>query len=161
MRNDFSEARRERNVTILEGFIYKFGTVYGVGCSVFLRVNGCGTSRNGGRYIVSPSGDILWGGARGQQSCSGSLSSVQSVVFNSVVGKRLACCPFFKRVSFSRECSPDVFHLWNLCSLDKSHCGSRGRRLKFASYGVDSLRVVWVCPKIVDLSFLNGGDVHG
>jgi hypothetical protein len=32
--------------------------------------------------------------------------------------------------------------------------------LKFESFGVDSLRVIWVCPKIVDLSFLKG-DVHG
>jgi hypothetical protein len=64
-------------------------------------------------------------------------------------------------VLFSREASPDVFGSWLMCCLDSSHCGCRGRRLKFASYGIDSLRVIWVCPRLVDLSFLRDGNIHG
>lgn len=91
---------------------------------------------------------------------SSSQVVVDSFVFDSVTGKRLAVCPFFKTVLFSRESSPSVVHLWNLCSLSKEHCDFHGRRLKFSSYGMDSLKVCWVCPKIVDLSFLKG-EVHG
>lgn len=61
---------------------------------------------------------------------------------------------------YSRESSPSVFHSCNVCSLDNLICGSRGKRLKFESYGADSLKVKWVCPKIFDLSFLVvGGSV--
>lgn len=82
------------------------------------------------------------------------------VVLDRVVGKQLAVCPFLQKVVFSRECSPAIFHFWNVCSVDKGHCDFDGRRLKFSSYGVDSLRVAWVCPKIRDFSFLRS-DVYG
>jgi hypothetical protein len=84
------------------------------------------------------------------------LNCSECIVFDDVVGKRLAVCPFFKRVLFSRGNSPYSYNCWNMCFLDKGHCGSGGKRLKFASYGVDSLRVVWICPRIVDFSFLEG-----
>lgn len=86
------------------------------------------------------------------------LSHSESIVLDSVVGKRLAVCPFVVRKALV---VPRAFpSCWNSCSLDRGHCDFHGRRLKFSSYGIDSLRVVWVCPKIVDLSFLRG-DVHG
>ena len=88
------------------------------------------------------------------------LSLVKSVVFDSDVGKRLARCPFVCKVPLGRVRSSDVDWSWLRCSVDGGHCGFRGRRLRFESFGVDSLRVVWVCPKIVDLSFLRS-DVHG
>ena len=88
------------------------------------------------------------------------LNLVESVVFNSVVGKRLAPCPFVRRKPLSQESSKAFPNCWNSCSLDSGHCDFHGVRLKFSSYGIDSLRVSWVCPKIVDLSFLGVG-VHG
>ena len=78
------------------------------------------------------------------------------VILDSVAGKQLACCPFVHRVLFGRESSPSVVHFWNMCGLSKEHCNFHGRRLKFSSYGIDCLRVVWVCPRIVDFSFLEG-----
>lgn len=95
------------------------------------------------------------------------MSLVKSVVFESSVGKELASCPYLRKVLFSRECSPSVVHTYNLCSLDESekHCDYHGCRLKFSSFGIDSLKVTWICPRIVDFSFLKvgglGGDVHG
>lgn len=77
---------------------------------------------------------------------SGSLIVVGSVL-DRVVGHQLAVCPFLKRALYSRGSSPYVHRACNLCSKDSSICGSRGKRLKFESYGVDSLRVVWVCSK--------------
>jgi hypothetical protein len=88
------------------------------------------------------------------------LSSSQPVILGNVLGKRLACCPHCRKVLWSRASSPDIFHSTNICDLTKVHCPFRGRRLKFSSYGIDSLRVCWVCPNIVDLSFLRG-DAHG
>jgi hypothetical protein len=83
-----------------------------------------------------------------------------SCVFDRVIGKELARCPFVCKVPLGRVRSTDVDWSWLRCSVDGGHCGFRGCRLKFESFGVDSLRVIWVCPKIVDLSFLKG-DVHG
>jgi len=80
-------------------------------------------------------------------------------IFVDAVGKRLAVCPYFKSVLFSRESSPSVQRFWNMCDLDKSHCATCGKCLKFESYGIDSLRVVWVCPKVVGLPL--ECDVHG
>jgi hypothetical protein len=76
-----------------------------------------------------------------------SIAEIDSVL-DRVVSKRLAVCPYFKRVLFSRECSPDVVHLYNLCCLDREHCSSHGRRLKFKPCFA-GVRVVWVCPKVV------------
>lgn len=87
----------------------------------------------------------------------GSHVVVNSLVFDSVVGKGLAICPYLKRVSLSP--SKAFPSCWNGCDLDKGHCDCHGRRLKFSSYGMDSLKVCWICPKIVDLSFLKG-DIH-
>lgn len=103
----------------------------------------------------------MFNGPRTQNRLSDTLG-FESVVFDDTVGKRLAVCPYIKKVLFSRESSPSVFHSWNMCSLssDKGHCDFHGKRLKFSSYGSGSLRVIWVCPKIVDLSFLRS-DVHG
>jgi len=71
------------------------------------------------------------------------------------VAKRLASCPYCHKVCFSRASSPSVQCFWLMCDLDRLHCGSRGgRRLKFESFGIDSLRVSWICPKVTDLSFL-------
>ena len=86
-----------------------------------------------------------------------SAKRVCAIVFESVLGKALAVCPDLKKVLFSRESSPSVVGSCNLCSLDSVVCGSRGRRLKFEGYGIDSLRVIWVCPKVTDLSFLRSG----
>jgi hypothetical protein len=72
-------------------------------------------------------------------------------IFVDAVGKRLAFCPLLSKVLFSRESSPSIFHSWNKCSVDGKHCTSRGRRLKFSSYGIDSLCVVWICPKVAGL----------
>ena len=83
-----------------------------------------------------------------------------SVILDRVVGKRLAVCPCVRKVLFSRESCPSLLRSWNMCGLDSAHCDFHGVRLKFEGYGIDSLRVVWVCPKITDLSFLEGG-VHG
>lgn len=96
-----------------------------------------------------------------QSRASDSLCWVESVVLDAVSGKELAVCPFIKKVLFSRSGFPRSYNFWNLCSLDEGHCDFHGCRLKFSSYGIDSLRVVWVCPKIVDLSLLrrSGGRV--
>jgi hypothetical protein len=71
---------------------------------------------------------------------------------------RLVDCPYFKRILFSRERSPDVVHLWNLCSLDKRHCDFHGCRLKFKPCFA-GVRVVWICPKTIGLP--NMEDFHG
>lgn len=81
--------------------------------------------------------------------------------FNSLIGeivdKRLVVCPYFKRVLFSRACSPEIFHSWCMCSLDKSHCDSHGRCLKFKPcFG--GVCVAWVCSKLVGLPSDFGGD---
>lgn len=73
------------------------------------------------------------------------------LVLDTVSAKRLAACPFFKRVLFSRESSPDVCHLWNLCSLDAGHCDSHGRKLRFKPCFA-GVRVAWICPKFVGLA---------
>ena len=83
-----------------------------------------------------------------------------AIVLDRVVGKRLAVCPHVRKVLFSRESCPSLVRSWNMCSLDSEHCDFRGCRLKFEGYGIDSLRVAWVCPRILDLSFLRSG-VHG
>jgi hypothetical protein len=82
-----------------------------------------------------------------------------SLIFDSDKAKELAVCPYLVRMSFvvPRLNSPNF---WNYCSLIKGRCPFRGKRLKFASFGIDSLRVVWCCPRIKDLSFLKV-DVHG
>jgi hypothetical protein len=86
------------------------------------------------------------------------LSGVESVVFDSALGKQLACCPFVRKVLSSRSGSPRSYNVWNVCSLNNdSHCDFDGKRLKFESFGIDSLKVAWVCPRIVDFSFLEGG----
>jgi hypothetical protein len=86
--------------------------------------------------------------------CPYDLSIVVSSVLDRAVGKRLAVCPYFKSVLFSRESSPSVQRFWNMCDLDKSHCATRGKCLKFESCGIDSLRVSWICSKVVGLPFL-------
>lgn len=63
-------------------------------------------------------------------------------ILDSVVGKRLKVCPYFRKFINIHN-----IRCWSMCSLDESYCFSRGRRLKFSSYGIDSLRVIWVCPK--------------
>jgi len=73
-------------------------------------------------------------------------------ILKNVVGKQLAVCPHLKSVLFSRESSPSIQRYWNMCGLDKAHCDFHGKRLKFSSYGVDSLRVIWVCPKLCEES---------
>jgi hypothetical protein len=106
------------------------------------------------RGKISSSVDCHFGSTWWQKSCfpSGFVCSVGiGCVLDGVVGKRLADCPYFKRVLFSRECSPSVVHFWNMCDLDKAHCDFHGKRLKFESYGIDSLRVVSICPKVVGL----------
>lgn len=84
----------------------------------------------------------------------GDKVSSSQVVVGSVLGKvcgsRLAVCPHVKRVLFSLESFPNVYHSENVCSLDKEHCSSHGRRLKFSPcFG--GVRVAWVCPKLVGL----------
>ena len=81
----------------------------------------------------------------------------QSIILGDAVGKQLAPCPFLVRKALA--IAKSFPSCWDLCSLDKGHCDFHGKRLKFESFGVDSLRVIFVCPKIVDLSFLKG-DVH-
>lgn len=89
------------------------------------------------------------------------LSSADSVVFDSALGKQLAICPFVRRVLSSRVGFPRSYVVWNTCSLnDLAHCDFHGKRLKFESYGIDSLKVIWICERITDLSFLRG-DGHG
>jgi hypothetical protein len=89
-------------------------------------------------------------------------SSGIGCIFDRDTGKELACCPFLRQVLSSRVGLPRSYVVWNTCSLDNlSHCSSHGKRLKFSSYSIDSLKVVWVCLKISDLSFLRGGDVYG
>jgi hypothetical protein len=85
---------------------------------------------------------------------------VDSVILDRVVGKQLALCPYLKRKPLSLESSKAFPNCWNLCSLISDHCDFHGVRLKFSSYGIDSLRISWVCPRIVDLSFLRS-DTHG
>jgi hypothetical protein len=87
------------------------------------------------------------------------VEAIESIVLDGVLGKRLAPCPFVRRKPLSRESSKAFPNCYNLCSLISGHCDFHGRRLKFSSYGIDSLRVSWVCPNIVDLSFLKG-DLH-
>jgi hypothetical protein len=78
-------------------------------------------------------------------------------IFDSVTGKALAQCSFFVRKALvTPKPAPNC---WNFCSVDNGHCSRRGRKLLFESYGIDSLRVVSICPKIVDFSFLKV-DVH-
>jgi hypothetical protein len=80
-----------------------------------------------------------------------SFSSVEvGSVLDLVSARLLADCCFCRRVLFSHACSPSVFHSWNMCFLDKSHCGSHGRRLKFKPCFA-GVRVVSVCPKLVGL----------
>jgi hypothetical protein len=88
-------------------------------------------------------------------------SVVGSFIFPTDTAKDLAVCPFCRRVLWSRESSPDVYRVELVCSLDDGHCVCHGKRLKFASYGIDSLRVIWVCSRIVDLCFLRDGNIHG
>lgn len=78
------------------------------------------------------------------------------VIVDREVAKRLAVCPFARKVLFSRESCPGLLRSWNMCGLDSAHCDFRGVRLKFAGYGIDLLRVIWYCPKFADLSFLDG-----
>jgi len=86
------------------------------------------------------------------------LSSVRiNSVLDVVSAHRLAVCPHFKRVLFSRACSPSTFHSWNMCFVDKSHCDSHGRCLKFSPCFA-GVRVVWICGKLVGLPFDFGGD---
>jgi hypothetical protein len=84
---------------------------------------------------------------------------VVGFIFDSVVGKRLAPCPFLLKIPFSPFGFPDLHYCWNSCTVDSGHCTFHGRRLLFESHGIDSLKVIWVCPKLVDLSFLGVG-VH-
>lgn len=84
----------------------------------------------------------------------------QSIVLDRAVAKVLVVCPHLRKVLFSRESCPSLLRSWNLCCLDSAHCPSHGVRLKFEGYGIDSLRVISVCSKIKDLSFLEVG-LHG
>jgi len=84
------------------------------------------------------------------------VEAVEFIVLDRVVGKRLAPCPYLKRKPLSLESSKAFPNCWNSCSLTSGHCDFHGVRLKFSGYGIDSLRVIWVCPRIVDLSFLEG-----
>jgi hypothetical protein len=72
------------------------------------------------------------------------LLKVYSV--NSV--KRLVVCPHLKRVSWGYSHSHDGFAVWNMCSIDSSHCSFRGRCRKF-QVCKGGYRVVWICPKLV------------
>jgi len=84
------------------------------------------------------------------------MNLTESVILDDVVDKRLAVFPCMRKVLFSRESCPSVVRSWSVCSLDLGHCDFQGFRLKFRDYSVDSLRGIWVCPKIFDLSFLRG-----
>ena len=88
--------------------------------------------------------------------CSGRSPkvTVESVYLGDVLDRlsaeRLASCQFYKLVSFSRECSPNVYCSWGMCGLDRGHCGSCGKRLRF-KLCFDGFHVVWVCDKLVGL----------
>lgn len=71
-------------------------------------------------------------------------------VLDNASAQRLVVCPYFKRVLFSRECSPSVVSSWNMCSLTREHCGFHGRRLKFRPCFA-GVRVVWICSMLVGL----------
>lgn len=73
-----------------------------------------------------------------------------NAVLDKASAQQLVVCPYFKRVLFSRECSPNVQHFWNMCCLDKGHCDCHGRRLKFKPRFA-GVEVVWLCPKLVGL----------
>ena len=82
--------------------------------------------------------------------CSDSPIVVGSVISDRAYAHRLAVCLFIRKVLFSRASLPDVVHFWNMCCMDKAHCGSGGRRLKFKPcFG--GVCVAWVCPKVVGL----------
>jgi len=86
-----------------------------------------------------------------------SVPIVGSVISDRRLAHRLAVCPFCRAVFYSVRGFPRMHRVWNMCSVDEEHCDFHGKRLKFSSYGVDSLRVMWVCPKIVALSVLESG----
>jgi hypothetical protein len=70
------------------------------------------------------------------------------------VGRALAICPFvIRRPLVIPKAFPSC---WCQCSIDGFHCDSLGKRLKFSRYG-RFLGVVWVCSKLIDLSFLEVG----
>jgi len=79
------------------------------------------------------------------------LSNVEiNSILDSASGKRLAECPFLKKVLFNRSSSLDVVHFWNMCSMDNEHCDFHGRKLRFKPC-FSGVRVCWLCPKLVGL----------
>jgi len=88
---------------------------------------------------------------------SGSKTYNIGYILNWKSAQRLRDCRHLRKVLFSVSGYPLLQRYWNMCSLDGKHCDFRGRRLKFDTRcKIGTLRVVWVCPKIVDLSFLKG-----
>jgi hypothetical protein len=88
------------------------------------------------------------------------VEAIESIVLDGVLGRRLASCPYLKRKPLSRDSSKAFPSCWNQCLVTFSHCDFHGVRVKFSGYGIDCLRVIWVCPNIRDVSFLKG-EIHG
>lgn len=83
---------------------------------------------------------------------AGSCSSVSvGVVLDKASAEQLVVCPYLRKVLFSRGSALDVVRSWNQCFVGGEHCDLHGRWLKFESFGVDSLRVVWQCPRAIGL----------